>query len=186
MGKSWIFAVTKSHNKVYSEHDGEEEGGPYHSVLGDTEVVHTPRGSFSRSLLLPLGKLSLQTRNGDSISASQKDNVLPTDVGSRIGIMYSVVGKSAEMHFIINGEDQGPCVRNIPYNNGALHDICLVLDQHLEFDFFYCASSLKQQFTDRYVNPLGYNTQTPSQPIFVPTCTLNAVCFVEKKPIPIL
>ena len=65
-------------------------------------------------------------------------------------------------------------------------DICLVLDQHLEFYFFYCASSLKQQFTDRYVNPLGYNTQTPSQPIFVPTCTLNAVCFVEKKPIPIL
>jgi hypothetical protein len=65
-------------------------------------------------------------------------------------------------------------------------DICLVLDQHLEFDFFYCASSLKQQFTYRYVNPLGYNTQTPSQPIFVPTCTLNAVCFVEKKPISIL
>jgi neuralized-like protein 2 len=37
--------------------------------------------------------------------------------------MYSVVGNSAEMHFIINGEDQGPCVRNIPYNNGALHAV---------------------------------------------------------------
>ncbi|VDI37569.1 neuralized-like protein 2 [Mytilus galloprovincialis] len=124
MGKSWIFAVTKSHNKVYSEHDTEEEGVPYRSVLGsDAEVVHTPRGSFSRSLLLPLGKLNLQNRNGDNISASQKDNVLPTDVGSRIGIMYTVVNNSAEMHFIINGEDQGPCVRNIPYNNGALHAV---------------------------------------------------------------
>lgn len=27
------------------------------------------------------------------------------------------------MHFIINGVDQGPCVRNIPYKNGALHAV---------------------------------------------------------------
>lgn len=27
------------------------------------------------------------------------------------------------MHFIINGVDQGPCVRNIPFKNGALHAV---------------------------------------------------------------
>lgn len=27
------------------------------------------------------------------------------------------------MHFIINGVDQGPCVRNIPFRNGALHAV---------------------------------------------------------------
>ena len=30
---------------------------------------------------------------------------------------------SAEMHFIINGEDQGPCTRDIPYKEGALHAV---------------------------------------------------------------
>lgn len=27
------------------------------------------------------------------------------------------------MHFIINGVDQGPCVKNIPFRNGALHAV---------------------------------------------------------------
>lgn len=29
----------------------------------------------------------------------------------------------AEMHFIINGEDQGPCTKDIPYKEGALHAV---------------------------------------------------------------
>lgn len=29
----------------------------------------------------------------------------------------------AEMHFIINGEDQGPCTTDIPYKKGALHAV---------------------------------------------------------------
>lgn len=27
------------------------------------------------------------------------------------------------MHFIINGEDQGPCTKDIPYKEGALHAV---------------------------------------------------------------
>lgn len=27
------------------------------------------------------------------------------------------------MHFIINGEDQGPCTKDIPYKDGALHAV---------------------------------------------------------------
>jgi len=128
MGKSWIFAVTKSHNKiVYSDNNESDSGGEdehYQSVLGDTETIHTPQGAFSRNLLLPLGKLFLNSKNGESQSSmTLQENVLPTDVGSRIGIMYRVVGDTAEMHFVINGEDQGPCARNIPHQGGPLYAV---------------------------------------------------------------
>ncbi|XP_063429110.1 fibrinogen gamma-B chain-like [Mytilus trossulus] len=91
-----------------------ESNKPYQSVLGnDPHVVHTPMGSFNRSLLSN-GKWNSQNNIGDSVSQ-------PVGVGSRIGIMYNIVENSAEMHLIINGEDQGPRVRNIPYTNGSLH-----------------------------------------------------------------
>ena len=125
MGKSWIFAVTKSHNKVvYSENSDQDNGEnePYQSILGDTDIIQTQHGSFSRSLLLPLGKLVLTSGDMSSPHAPKK-NILPTDIGSRIGIMYRVVGDSAEMRFIINGEDQGPCARNIPYHGGPLYAV---------------------------------------------------------------
>lgn len=52
-------------------------------------------------------------------------NILPTDTGSRIGVMYVPQAGSdkAEMHFIINGEDQGVCQKDIPYKAGPLHAI---------------------------------------------------------------
>lgn len=117
-GRSWISAITKSYNKVYTQNRERGNAVPYTSVLGDSEIIHTPQGSFNRSLLLPLNRLnSIYSRSKD------KDDILPTDVGSRIGIMYRVVDRFAEMHFIINGEDQGPCARNIPYQQGPLHAV---------------------------------------------------------------
>lgn len=45
-------------------------------------------------------------------------------LGSRIGVFYTLYDDTkAEMHFIINGVDQGPCVKNIPFRNGALHAV---------------------------------------------------------------
>lgn len=125
MGKSWIFAVTKSHNKVMLNEEGDTDNGdePYQSVIGETDIVQTPQGSFSRSLLLPLGKLFPSNKSGNNSYHVPKKNVLPTDVGSRIGIMYKVNGDTAEMRFIINGEDQGPCARYIPYQGGNLHAV---------------------------------------------------------------
>ena len=120
MGRSWISAITKSHNKMITQNTEQETPGTYKSVLGDMEVIHTPQGAFSRSLLLPLNRLNtMYSSNGNR----SQDNILPTDIGSRIGVMFCVVDSGAEMHFIINGEDQGPCVKNIPFQSGPLHAV---------------------------------------------------------------
>ena len=51
---------------------------------------------------------------------------------------------------------------NFQWNDCAVH---FVLDQHAELDF-HNASSLKQQFADRHVTPLGHIILIPSQPVF--------------------
>ncbi|KAK3086518.1 hypothetical protein FSP39_019527 [Pinctada imbricata] len=151
MGKSWIFAVTKSHNKVvYSENSDQDndENEPYQSILGDTDIVQTQHGSFSRSLLLPLGKLVLTSNNSP---CSTPENILPTDIGSRIGIMYRVVGDSAEMRFIINGEDQGPCAKNIPYQGAPLYAVVDVYGttKQVRIIQLYGVSTLQNACRDR-------------------------------------
>lgn len=76
------------------------------NILGDEKLyIKTSRGVILRRLLLP----NIQ---------SQCLNMLPSDTGSRIGMMYvqnpNDVNK-AEMHFIVNGQDHGACARDIPY-----------------------------------------------------------------------
>jgi hypothetical protein len=44
-------------------------------------------------------------------------------------------------------------------------EVCFVLDQHAQLDF-YSAGSLKQQSTDRHVTPHGHISLIPSQPVF--------------------
>ncbi|KAF4520429.1 hypothetical protein B566_EDAN004000 [Ephemera danica] len=119
LGQSWVYAVTKSHNNMY-DHDPEnasEEGSDdpmetqpnqgRSSILGAGEYIYTSRGRVLRSHLLP--------------SQASCPTQLPTDVGSRVGLMY--VPRSpylADMHFVLNGEDQGPCCRDIPYGSRPL------------------------------------------------------------------
>ena len=117
MGTSWIFAITKSHNNVYEYGAVAGSANPEKSdrwVLGDGHNVRTSRGSIPRSLLRPS-------------PSSPAEDILPTDVGSRIGVVYvpsaSHGDDYAEMHFIINGEDQGPCTKDIPYKEGPLHAV---------------------------------------------------------------
>ncbi|KAL4705540.1 hypothetical protein ACJJTC_006868 [Scirpophaga incertulas] len=122
-GMSWIFAISKSQNNVLLElvNQGSNLGSPKEprkSVLGDGLTVRTPRGCISKTVLKP----QTQTRNG------KPQGILPMDAGSRIGVMFvPCTGKGenemAEMHFIINGEDQGPCTKGIPYKNGELHAV---------------------------------------------------------------
>ena len=51
---------------------------------------------------------------------------------------------------------------NFQWDDDEIH---FVLDQHSQLDF-YGASSLKQQFVDRHVAPLGYIILILSQPVF--------------------
>jgi hypothetical protein len=44
-------------------------------------------------------------------------------------------------------------------------EVRFVLAQHAEFDL-YSARSLKQQFADRHVAPLGHISLIPSKPVF--------------------
>lgn len=127
MSTSWIYAITKSQNNVY-EHGTSQMAGTVHGIglpsradgdkkyfLGDVNNVKTSRGIIPRSILRPSGSTDLT------------HEMLPTDVGSRIGVVYIPVnrgkGDVAEMHFIINGEDQGPCSKDIPFKEGPLYAV---------------------------------------------------------------
>lgn len=52
---------------------------------------------------------------------TSNNSVLPTDVGSRVGVMYVIKGETAEMHFIFNGQDMGIYGKGIPYKRGPIH-----------------------------------------------------------------
>ena len=141
MGKSWICAVTKSHNKVYAEDLTAENTKKYVSILGTGDHVYTYSGPLPKSVLKPLPQLrtlecdespnnspdsfhvSSSSSSGNEGEQSAENNILPTDVGSRIGIVYIIRNNKAEMHFIINGEDQGPCAKDIPYKDGPLYAV---------------------------------------------------------------
>lgn len=116
---SWIFAISRHQNSVYFDSIAQDGSGSvvYSSAqgntpkyfLGDEFNVKTPRGSIPRHLLKP---------------EKCKKNVLATEVGSRIGVVYIPQERHlAEMHFIINGEDQGPCCKNIPYKDKPLYAV---------------------------------------------------------------
>ncbi|XP_063367088.1 neuralized-like protein 2 [Cydia amplana] len=123
-GMSWIFPISKSQNNVLIElvnqASGRRECEPRVSVLGDGHSVRTPRGYISKMVLKP----QTLSQNGTP------QGILPMDAGSRIGVMFVPCPKTskdepdlAEMHFIINGEDQGPCTKAIPYSRGPLHAV---------------------------------------------------------------
>ena len=68
---------------------------------------------------------SSSSSSSDSSLEGVTENILPTDEGSRIGVYY-VINKAtdlAEMHFVINGEDQGPCVNNIPHHQDPIRAV---------------------------------------------------------------
>lgn len=95
LGTSWVYPCSKF-------------AGPsaYKSpILGNGMIMRTSRGQIPKSILRP--------SNGQGSS-----DILPTDIGSRIGIIFVPVPHDedkAQMHFIINGVDHGPCVNDIPY-----------------------------------------------------------------------
>lgn len=103
LGTSWVYGITKAQNSVF-ECDGVPKNG-YKKLNCDRNVIRTCRGAIPLSLLRP-----------------NRRTFLPTDTGSRVGVMYVPTDDyEADMHFIINGVDQGACVKHIPYMEGPLH-----------------------------------------------------------------
>lgn len=116
IGTSWIYGISKAHNSVFSyENDinfklnirGGKSGKSTQKLEKDSNYIKTCRGIVPLHLLKPNRPC---------------EDILPTDMGSRIGVMYVPTDEfEANMHYIINGEDQGPCVRGIPFTKAPLH-----------------------------------------------------------------
>lgn len=103
MGESWICALTKHQAWFESNHLTK-----YFRLDGNH--IFTSRGTFPTSILRP--------------PSEDKMDILPTDVGSRVGVLYLPCGQNnAIMHFIINGEFVVPLSRTIPYNDGPIRAV---------------------------------------------------------------
>lgn len=109
LGDSWVFAITRSHNRVAP--DGEEaprERGP----------LWAPELLIER-LRIPRDKLVGRSRPGrysHVLDELYRTNALPpTARRSRIGVLYAPrPDGTADMHIVINGEDMGPSARGLP------------------------------------------------------------------------
>ncbi|XP_037817712.1 neuralized-like protein 2 [Lucilia sericata] len=87
------------------------------TILGDSMYVRTPRGMIPKRLLRPA--VADISGSGDC-----NPGILLTDKGSRIGVVFVPTEydeTKGEMHFIINGVDQGPCTKDIPLDKAPLH-----------------------------------------------------------------
>nr|XP_020662662.1 neuralized-like protein 2 [Pogona vitticeps] len=109
LGESWVFAITRNHNRV---------------TAGDRAAADT-RGFLSEPYLrieqvkIPRDKLVGRSRPGrysHLLDDLYKTNVLPaTARKSRIGVLYALQPDgTADMHIVINGEDMGPSAKGLP------------------------------------------------------------------------
>lgn len=142
LGDSWVFAITRNHNKVVTDTEAAgEEGGDLGGGrrLGrgeaqdnnggggerDPSYNNKPKTFFTDSHLyienirIPRDKLVGRSRPGrysHILDDLFKTNALPpTARRSRIGVVYVPKGRNlADMHIIINGEDMGASAKRIP------------------------------------------------------------------------
>ncbi|CAL8241762.1 unnamed protein product [Gadus morhua 'NCC'] len=131
LGDSWIFAITRNHNKVPDEVAAEPGGGrrrrgrPRRGRAGGGWAGGGPKSFFVDTHLhiedfrIPLEKLVGRSRPGrfsHILDDLYKSNALPpTARRSRIGVLYVPRGGGrADMHIVINGEDMGASAKGLP------------------------------------------------------------------------
>ncbi|NXD41222.1 NEUL2 protein, partial [Copsychus sechellarum] len=108
MGDTWVFAITRNHNRVAVEGAAvQAQGRPWEPFLL-IERVRIPRDTL-------VGR-SRPGRYSHILDDLYKTNVLPaTARRSRIGVLYAPQPDgTADMHIVINGEDMGPSARGLP------------------------------------------------------------------------
>ncbi|XP_061765039.1 neuralized-like protein 2 [Nerophis ophidion] len=132
-GDSWVFAITRNHNKIVEEveeGEGEQDPAGGHRLgqgeeenEGDTnnkpKTFFTDSHLYIENVRIPRDKLVGRSRPGrysHILDDLYKTNALPpTARRSRIGVLYVSKGPHlADMHIVINGEDMGPSARGIP------------------------------------------------------------------------
>lgn len=114
MGRSWIFAITKHHNKVPRtiQDDDEEQMETSSFIQNCGNALQVGNKILPQSLLVKdFCHIDLES-TGHTLFKNGKQ-FLATSIGSRIGMTYEIQTISPTehrvlMHLIINGEDQGP------------------------------------------------------------------------------
>ncbi|XP_027856449.1 neuralized-like protein 2 [Xiphophorus couchianus] len=132
LGDSWVFAITRNHNKVLEEPEvrhagrrlgrGEEEDGVQGEEGGGNtkpETFFTDSHLYIDSIRIPRDKLAGRSRPGrfsHILDDLYKSNALPpTARRSRIGVLYVPQSRdTADMHIVINGEDMGASAKGLP------------------------------------------------------------------------
>lgn len=132
LGDSWVFAITRNHNKVLEEPEvrhagrrlgrGEEEDGVQGEEGGGNtkpETFFTDSHLYIDSVRIPRDKLAGRSRPGrfsHILDDLYKSNALPpTARRSRIGVLYVLKSRdTADMHIVINGEDMGASAKGLP------------------------------------------------------------------------
>ncbi|XP_053309754.1 neuralized-like protein 2 [Spea bombifrons] len=111
MGDSWVFAITRNHNRVLADGEENSKSGVVSGFLSDP---YLKVGKFK----IPRDKLVARSRPGrfsHILDELYKSNILPpTSRRSRIGVLYEPQSDGTHnMHIIINGEDMGASARGI-------------------------------------------------------------------------
>lgn len=142
LGDSWVFAITRNHNKVIKDSEaagaegGDLEGGRSlgrgeaqdddgrgaergRSNNNKQKTFFTDSHLYIENIRIPRDKLVGRSRPGrysHILDDLFKTNALPpTARRSRIGVVYVPKGRDlADMHIIINGEDMGASAEGIP------------------------------------------------------------------------
>ncbi|XP_028285856.1 neuralized-like protein 2 [Parambassis ranga] len=136
LGNSWVFAITRNHNKIIEDTEVREAGdggqaggrrlGRGQAEDDDNNNTNTkPKSFFTdthlyiENIKIPRDKLVGRSRPGrysHILDDLYKSNALPpTARRSRIGVLYVSKGKGlGDMHIVINGEDMGASAKGIP------------------------------------------------------------------------
>lgn len=114
LGTSWIYPVTMASTQSSAQQRTGQSGTAIETRNQQIKILsqglRTSRGLIPRSILRPM------TTN----------DMHPMDTGSRVGVIYvpsDSDSRKAEMHFIINGVDQGSCTSDIPFTEAPLHAV---------------------------------------------------------------
>ncbi|XP_061562787.1 neuralized-like protein 2 [Phycodurus eques] len=119
LGDSWVFAITRNHNKVTEERPGREEAENENDTNSKPKTFFTDSHLHIENVWIPRDKLVGRSRPGrfsHILDDLYKTNTLPpTARRSRIGVLYVPKGPDlGDMHIVINGEDMGASARGIP------------------------------------------------------------------------